>query len=198
MALADVLRDVWTQSFAPHDWRHANLVPVPKKGDLRQCENWRGIALFDVVGKLCGRIIQNQLRWIVENEMPEPQCGFRVGRGCPDAVFCASQLTEKAYEHHCKLFLIFIDLHKACESVPRTVLWIVLAKLGVHPDLVSLIIEKDIVMRMVATVRVAGGCSQSIQVRNGLRQGCVIAPVLFNQIESIFESICCGCAREIP
>ena len=69
VTLADLLRDVWTQSYAPHDWRHASLVPVPKKGDLRQCDNWRGIALLDVVGKLCGRIIQNQLRSVVENEV---------------------------------------------------------------------------------------------------------------------------------
>ena len=53
---------VWTQSYAPHDQRHASLVPVSKKGYLRQCDNWRGTALLDVVGKLCGRRIQNQLR----------------------------------------------------------------------------------------------------------------------------------------
>ena len=62
--------------------------------------------------------------------------------------------------------------------MPRVVLWIALAKLGVHPDLVYLI--KSFHEDMVATVRVAGGCSEPIQVRNGLRQGCVMAPVLFN------------------
>ena len=75
LALADVLRDVWTQSYAPHDWHHASLVPVPKKGDLRQCDNWQGIALLDV-GKLCGRIIENKLRSVVENEVPQSQYGF--------------------------------------------------------------------------------------------------------------------------
>ena len=48
VALADLLRDVWTQSYAPHDWHHASLVPVPKKSDLRQCDNSRGIALLVV------------------------------------------------------------------------------------------------------------------------------------------------------
>ena len=96
VALADLLRNVWIQSYAPHDWCHASLVPVTKKGDLCQCDNWRGIALLDFVGKLCGRIIQNQVRSVVENELPESQCGFCIGRGCPDAVFCARQLIEKA------------------------------------------------------------------------------------------------------
>ena len=75
VALADLLLDVWTQSYAPHDWHHASLVPDPKKGDLRQCENWREIALFDV-GKLCGRIVENKLSSVVENEVPHSQCGF--------------------------------------------------------------------------------------------------------------------------
>ena len=72
---------VRTQSYAAHDWRPASLVPVPKNGDLRQCDNWRGTALMDAAEKLCGRLIQNQLRSVVENEVPESQCGFRVGRG---------------------------------------------------------------------------------------------------------------------
>ena len=75
VALADLLRDVWTQSYAPHDWHHASLVPDPKKGDLRQCDKWREIALFDV-GKLCGRIVENKLRSVVENEVLQSQCGF--------------------------------------------------------------------------------------------------------------------------
>ena len=110
-ALADLLRDVWTQSYAPHDWHHASLVPVPKKDDLCQRDNWRGIALLSVVGKPCGRIIQNQLRGT------RVAVWFKHWSGCPDAVFCARQLEEKAYEHHCKLFLIFIDLRKAFDSV---------------------------------------------------------------------------------
>ena len=75
VALADWLRDVWTQSYAPHDWHHAGLVPVPEKGDLRQCDQWRGIALLDV-GKVCGRIIENKLRSVVENDVLQSQCGF--------------------------------------------------------------------------------------------------------------------------
>ena len=71
---------MWTQSYAPHDWHHASLVQVPKKGDLRQCDQWRGIALLDV-GKVCSRIIENKLRSVVENEVPQSQCGFALVGG---------------------------------------------------------------------------------------------------------------------
>ena len=78
--LADLLQGVWTQSYAPHDWHHASLVPVPKKGDLHQCDNWRGIALLDV-GKLCDRIIENTLKSVVENKVPQWQRCFALVRG---------------------------------------------------------------------------------------------------------------------
>ena len=103
---------------------------------------------------------------------------FCVGWGCPGAVFCTRQVLENAYEHRRKLFSIFIDLRKAYDPVPRAALWIALANLGAYPDLVNLI--KSSHEDMVATVRVASGCSEPIQVLNRLRQGCVMASVLFN------------------
>ena len=60
----------------PQDWRDALLVPIPKKGDLSRCDNWRGIALLEVVGKLAARIMQNRLQGIAEAELPEPNAGF--------------------------------------------------------------------------------------------------------------------------
>ena len=162
----------------PQDWRNAELVPVPKKGDLTKCDNWRGIALLDVIGKLCGRVLQDRLQTLAERELPEYQCGFRSGRGCPDAIYSVRQIVEKTYEHRSKAFCIFVDLRKAYDSVPREALWRALTTLGVPNDLVSII--RSFHDGMEAHVRVAGGLSDVIQVRNGLRQGCVLASVLFS------------------
>ena len=73
--LVDLMSAVWEDKCVPQEWADAILVPIPKKGNLHCCDNWRGIALLDVVGKLAARIIQNRLR-----ELPESQCGFRRGR----------------------------------------------------------------------------------------------------------------------
>ena len=54
-------------------------MPVPKKGNLRLCDNWRGISLLDVVGKVLGRIIQDRLRLVAEDVLPESQCGLELG-----------------------------------------------------------------------------------------------------------------------
>ena len=48
------------------DWKDAEIVPIPKKVDLRSCDNWRGISLLDMVGKLVGRTLQDRLQSIAE------------------------------------------------------------------------------------------------------------------------------------
>ena len=46
-------------------------MPIPKKGNLKVCDNWRGVSLLDVVGKVVGRVIQDRLKLIAENVLPD-------------------------------------------------------------------------------------------------------------------------------
>ena len=78
--------------------RDALLVPVPKKGYLSSCDNWRGISLFDVMGKLFARVLNDRLQLVVEEAVSDSKCGFRAGRGCVDMIFCVRPLVEKAIE----------------------------------------------------------------------------------------------------
>jgi len=102
---------------------HALLVPVPKKGNLSFCDNWRGISLLDVVGKLFTRVLNDRLQLVVEETVSDFQCGFRAGRDRVDMIFCICQLLEKPIEHNTKVLLLFVDLRKAYDSVPRVALW---------------------------------------------------------------------------
>ena len=124
------------------------------------------------------RILQGKLQSVAERELPESQCGFRRGRGCMDMVFVVRQPAEKAVEHHTKQLFVFVDLCKAYDSVPREAMWMVLRKLGV-PD-VPLEIVMSFHSNMQARVRVDGELLEEIEVTNGLRQGCNMAPTLFN------------------
>ena len=173
-----LLHEVWRDGCVPQAWRDAELVPIPKKGDLSSCDNWRGIALLDVIGKVVGRLVQNRLQDLAESELSDPQCGFRQGRSCTDQIFSVNQLIEKIYEHRAQGFLVFIDLRKAYDSVSREALWRGLQVLGVPPGLVRLIASFH--TGMSAKVRVGSSHTDEIPVNNGLRQGCSIAPVLFN------------------
>ena len=74
--LLELATIVWNEQQVPQDWVDAVLIPIPKKGDLCNCDNWRGIALLDVVGKLVATILQERLQVLAEQELPESQCGF--------------------------------------------------------------------------------------------------------------------------
>ena len=67
---------VWREQHVPAEWRNALPVPVPKKGDLSLCDNWKGISLLDVMGKLFARVINDRLQLAVEEAVSDSQCGF--------------------------------------------------------------------------------------------------------------------------
>ena len=176
--LLDMTQTAWKECRVPKDWADAVLVPIPKKGDLKSCDNWRGIALLEVVGKVAARVIQGRLQDLAEEELPESQCGFRKGRGCSDMIFTVRQLVEKSWEHKAKFLLVFVDLKKAYDSVPRKAIWLALSKLRVPESLIQLI--SSFHCDMQATIRLNNDALEPIDVNNGLRQGCTMAPVLFN------------------
>lgn len=93
-------------------------------------------------------------------------------------VFAAKQLVEKSREHDEPLFVLFVDLRKAYDSVPRKALWCVLERYGVPLAMLSVIKSFD--EGMTAVVRVGDDTTDDIEVTNSLRQGCILAPILFN------------------
>ena len=93
-------------------------------------------------------------------------------------IFTVRQQVEKSWEHTAKTFFTFIDLRKAYDSVPCEALWVALEKLGVPDEVAKLIASFH--HRMQAKIRLDVTVSEQFEVSNGLRQGCCMAPVLFN------------------
>ena len=79
--MLEVIQKMWEEGKVVRDWQDAAVVPIPKKGDLKQCDHCHGISLLDVVGKVLGRIVQGRLQVIAEKILPESQSGFRKGCG---------------------------------------------------------------------------------------------------------------------
>ena len=183
-SLLDLVQTAWEEQRLPRDWLDAILTPIPKKGDLIICDSWRGISLLEVVGKVVvgkvvARILQERLQQVAENELIESQCGFHKGRGCSDMIFTLSQPVEKSVEHQSKQFITLMDLKKVYGSVPRTALWCALEKLGVPNNAVNLI--RSFHDGMKTQISINGEMvDEKIDVDNGLRQGCTVAPTLFN------------------
>ena len=93
-------------------------------------------------------------------------------------IFAARQLIEKSREHADSLFVLFVDLKKAYDSVPRQTLWSLLEKCGMPPVMLSVI--KSVHEGISAVVRVGDSSTDAIEVTNGLRQGFTMAPTLFD------------------
>lgn len=168
----------WAEGEVPQDMRDTKIVTLYKnKGDRSDCNNYRGISLLSIVGKIYARIILVRLQKLAERVYPESQCGFRAERSTIDMIFSLRQLQEKAREQNMPLYVAFIDLTKAFDTVSREGLYMALLKIGCPPKLLSLI--KSYHQGMKGTVQFGGNLSESFDICNGVKQGCVLAPTLF-------------------
>ena len=114
---------------------------------------------------------------MAERELPDSQCGFRKGRSCTDMTFVVRQLTEKAQEYRMKLFTTFIDLKRPMVQYSER-LCVAMKKLGMPGVLIDIV--RAFHEKMEARVRNGEEMLDEIEVTNGLRQGCTMAPTLFN------------------
>ena len=149
-----------------------------KKKDRTECGNYRGISLVAHAGKVLLKVIESDC-CKRENFLQEEQCGFRPQRSTVGMVFVVRRLQELARKKGTPLYLYFIDLTSAYDSVDRTLLWDILARFGASPRMLNVICQFHDSMQ--ACLRLDGGeCSYKFDVGQGLRQGCVLAPLLFN------------------
>ena len=168
---------VWKTGKAPLEWQIGIVVPIFKKRDHKECSNYRAITLLSLPGKVFARIIERRCRNIVGPHIQEIQCGFRSGRGTTDQIFTLQQILEKSWEFAEPVYTLFIDLEKAYDRVPREMLWKVLTEYGIHGRLLSAI--QSLYNNCKSCVRINGSKSEYFQVQVGLRQGCVLSPLLF-------------------
>ncbi|GFS21415.1 RNA-directed DNA polymerase from mobile element jockey-like protein [Elysia marginata] len=177
------LRDVLhtrEQGNLPQDLRDAIVITLYKnKGGKSECSNYRGITLLSIAGKVLARILLNRLvSTIAEENLPESQCGFRSNRGTTDMVFVLRQLQEKCREQNKGLYITFVDLTKAFDTVSRTGLWRILERLGCPPKFLQMVIQLH--QNQQGHVRLNGDVSEFFPISNCVKQGCVLAPTLFS------------------
>ena len=173
--LLEILQEVWKTKQVPSEWKKAVLVPLHKKKDRKICDNYRGISLLSVPGKVLSLVLLDRLETIIDPQLMESQCGFRKGRGTVDQILVARQIIERATEYQTPVHLGFVDLTKAYESVDRPALFAMLRHYRVPQQLIDIIKEL-----YTGWVRTTDRTSEDFEVMTGVRQGCVLSPLLFN------------------
>jgi Reverse transcriptase (RNA-dependent DNA polymerase)/Endonuclease-reverse transcriptase len=178
--LTELYNKIWREETIPKDWEIGIVIPLFKKGDNTDCNNYRGITLLSSVLKVYERILEQRLRKIIENQLDETQSGFRKGRSAQDHIFTVKQIIEKKQLEKEKVYMAFIDIQKAFDSVPRRLIWKSLQQRGVGNRLRNNI--KSIYQTTRNYVRKDNKQSEEFITKDGLRQGGVLSPVLFIMI----------------
>jgi len=142
------------------------------------CNNYRGISLLPTTYKILSNILLSRLIPYAKEIIGDHQCGFRRNRSTIDHVFCIHQILEKKWEYSEPVHQLFIDFKKAYDSVRREVLYMIIIEFGVPRKIVKLI--KMSLTGTYSSVRVGKNVSDRFTIRNGLKQGDALSPVLFN------------------
>ena len=107
----------------PQDWKRSVFIPIPKKGNDKECSNYCTIALISHASKVMLKILQAMLQQYVNRELPDVQAGFRKGRGTRDQIANIRCIMEKASEFQKTIYVCFIDYAKAFDCVDHNKLW---------------------------------------------------------------------------
>lgn len=175
--MQDLLQKVWDEGTVPEDWRTGYIVKLPKKGDLSMCQNWRGIQLLSIPSKILARIILERLKIIVDGKLREEQAGFRQGKSCTDQIAALRIIVEQSIEWQTSLYVNFIDFEKAFDSVDRQILWKLLRHYGIPTKITKLI--QSFYGDMTCQVIHNRDLTQPFKVETGVRQGCLLSPLIF-------------------
>ena len=183
--LTELFHCMWRKEAIPQEFKDASIIHLYKrKGNPQVCDNHRGISLLSIAGKILAKILLNRLNAHRDQTglIPESQCGFRKDRGTIDMIFTARQLQEKCQEQNVDLYMTFVDLTKAFDTVSRDGLWKIMAKFGCPPRFIAMV--RQFHDGMQARVQNDGEFSEPFEVTNGVKQGCVLAPTLFSMMFS--------------
>ena len=173
---------VWMGGGVPQHWKSATIKALHKKRDRTECGTYRGLVFVAHARKVLLKVMAGRLSDYCEREnaLPEEHCGFRPQRSTGDIMFVVRRLQELAQKKDTTLYLCLIYLAKAYDYVDRTLLWHVLARFGVPPGKLAVITPFHDAMQARVPLD-DRGYSDKLDVTQGLRQGRVLAPLVFNR-----------------
>ena len=169
--LHSIYQQIWKTQQWPQDWKRSVFIPIPKKGNAKECSNYRIIALISHASKVMLKI------QYMNHELLDVQAGFRKGRGTRDQIASISWIIKKAREFQKNIYFCFINYAKALH-VDHNKLWKIIKNMGIQDHLTCLL--RNLYAGQEATVRTEHGTTDCFQIGKEVRQSCILSPCLFN------------------
>ena len=176
--LHSICQQIWKTQQWPQDWERSVFIPIPKKGNAKECSKYCTIVLISHASKVILKILQVRLQQYVNHELSHVQAGFRKGRGTRDQIANICWIIEKAREFQKNIYLCFTDYAKAFDCVDHNKLWKIPKEMGIPDHLTCLL--RNLYAGQEATVRTGHGTRDWLPIGKGVHQGCTLSPCLYN------------------
>ena len=163
----------------PSEWCMGLIKPIHKRGEKNDPNNYRGITLLNVMGKIFSAVIKERLHYWAELNglLNESQFGFRPGHKTADPIFILHTAIQAGFTRKSHTFACFVDFQKAFDSVEHRLLWQKLADSGISNKLLHLL--QSMYGNASSALLLNGHISPVFPCKRGVRQGCNLSPLLF-------------------
>ena len=166
--LHSICQQIWKAQQWPQDWKRSVFIPIPQKGNAKECLNDCTVALISHANKVMLKILQVRLQQYMNQELPDVHDGFRKARDQMANICCT---TEKAREFQKNMYFCFIDYAKAFNCVDHDKLLKILKEIGTPDHLICLL--ENLYAGQEATVRTRHKTMDWFQTGKGVCQGCI-------------------------
>ena len=161
----------------PQDWKRSVFISITKKGNAEECSNYRTIAVISHATKIMLKILQARLKQYMSCELPDVQAGFRKGKE-PEIKLATSVGSSKKQESFRKTSIAGLLTMPKPIIVWITTNWKILIEMAIPDHLICFL--RNLYAGQEATVRTGHGTTDWFHIGNGVCQGCILSPCLFN------------------
>ena len=178
--MCDIFNAILDSGYFPDKWTEGVIIPLYKKGDKDDVNNYRGITLVSCLSKIFTTILNKRIVSYCEqnNVLSDCQFGFRKGKSTVDALFILNSIVQKYLNEKKRLYCVFVDFKKAFDCIYRNALWLKLYKVGIDGKVLRII--RDMYDKVKSCVRACNNYSEFFEYAVGLRQGEIMSPILFS------------------
>ena len=172
--LHSICQQIWKSQQWPWNWKRSVFIPIPKKGNGKECSNYHTIGLISHASKVMLKYFQARLQQYVNRELPDVQAGFRKGRGPRDRIANIRWIIKKPRELQKNIYFYFIDYAKAFDCVDHKKLWKILQEMEILDHLICFL--RNLYAGQETTVRTGHGTTNWFEIGKGVCQGCILSP----------------------